>query len=247
MIGKDDFDEEFKFLLKENPNIVKVIPALVVRDGSNKKKFKILVDYKNKKLVYEDYDFTKKDITDKDIEKYLIFVKETGLKDLIVSKKIKNLVDYIIGVEAGLDSNGRKNRGGHAMENIVEVFIKDVCEKNNFKYLKEANAEKIKHKLVYDVPVDKSSRRYDFVIDNGKELFIIETNFYGGGGSKLKSTAGEYRNLFDVLKGKYKFIWITDGMGWKRTAKPLRETFDYNDYLLNLAMLEKGILEFILR
>jgi len=247
LIGKDDFDEEFKFLLKENPNIVKVIPALVVRDGSNKKKFKILVDYKNKKLVYEDYDFTKKDITDKDIEKYLIFVKETGLKDLIVSKKIKNLVDYIIGVEAGLDSNGRKNRGGHAMENIVEVFIKDVCEKNNFKYLKEANAEKIKHKLVYDVPVDKSSRRYDFVIDNGKELFIIETNFYGGGGSKLKSTAGEYRNLFDVLKGKYKFIWITDGMGWKRTAKPLRETFDYNDYLLNLAMLEKGILEFILR
>jgi len=247
LIGKDDFDEEFKFLLKENPNIIKVIPALVVRDGSNKKKFKILVDYKNKKLVYEDYDFTKKDITDEDIEKYLIFVKETGLKDLIVSKKIKNLVDYIIGVEAGLDSNGRKNRGGHAMENIVEVFIKDVCEKNNFKYLKEANAEKIKHKLVYDVPVDKSSRRYDFVIDNGKELFIIETNFYGGGGSKLKSTAGEYRNLFDVLNGKYKFIWITDGMGWKRTAKPLRETFDYNDYLLNLAMLEKGILEFILR
>ncbi len=247
LIGKDDFDEEFKFLLKENPNIVTVIPALVVRDGSNKKKFKILVDYKNKKLVYEDYDFTKKDITDEDIEKYLTFVKETGLKDLIVSKKIKNLVDYMIGVEAGLDSNGRKNRGGHAMENIVEVFIKDVCEKNNFRYLKEANAEKIKHELGYDVPVDKSSRRYDFVIDNGEELFIIETNFYGGGGSKLKSTAGEYRNLFDVLNGEYKFIWITDGMGWKRTAKPLRETFDHNDHLFNLAMLEKGILEFILK
>ncbi len=247
MIGKDDFDEEFKFLLKENPNIVKVIPALVVRDGSNKKKFKILVDYKNKKLVYEDYDFTKKYITDEDIEKYLTFVKETGLKDLIVGRKIKNLVDYMIGVEAGLDSNGRKNRGGHAMENIVEVFIKDVCEKNNFRYLKEANAEKIKYELGYDVPVDKSSRRYDFVIDNGKELFIIETNFYGGGGSKLKSTAGEYRNLFDVLNGKYKFIWITDGMGWKTTAKPLRETFDHNDYLFNLSMLEKGILEFLIK
>ncbi len=247
LIGKDNFDEEFKFLLKENPNIVKVIPALVVRDGSNKKKFKILVDYKNKKLVYEDYDFTKKDITYEDIEKYLTFVKETGLKDLIVSKKIKNLVDYMIGVEAGLDSNGRKNRGGHAMENIVEVFIKDVCEKNNFRYLKEANAEKIKHELGYDVPVDKSSRRYDFVIDNRKELFIIETNFYGGGGSKLKSTAGEYRNLFDVLSGKYKFIWITDGFGWKTTTKPLRETFDHNDYLFNLTMLERGVLEFLIR
>ncbi len=247
LIGKDNFDDEFKFLLKENPNIVKVIPALVVRDGKNTKKFNILVDYQNKKLIYEDYDFSKKDISDDDIEKYLRFVKETGLKVLITDKKIKNLVDYMIGVEAGLDSNGRKNRGGHAMENIVEVFIKDVCEKNDFRYLKEANADKIKSEFGYDVPVDKSSRRYDFVIDSGKELFIIETNFYGGGGSKLKSTAGEYRNLSDTLNGKYKFFWITDGNGWKTTAKPLRETFDHNDYLFSLTMLEKGILEFLLK
>lgn len=247
LIGKDNFDKEFKFLLKESPNLAKVIPALVVRDGSNKKKFKILVDYKNRKLVYEDYDFTKDKLADEDIKKYLTFVKETGLKDLIVNKKIKNLVDYMIGVEAGLDSNGRKNRGGHAMENIVEAFIKDICDKNNFRYLKEANAEKIKKELGYDVPVDKSSRRYDFAIDNSKELFLIETNFYGGGGSKLKSTAGEYRNLFDILAGKYKFFWITDGMGWKITTKPLRETFNHNDYLFNLAMLEKGILEFLLK
>jgi len=247
LIGKDNFDEEFKFLIKENPNIVKVIPALVVRDGNNTKKFNILVDYQNKKLVYENYDFSKKDISDNDIEKYLRFVKETGLKVLITDKKIKNLVDYMIGVEAGLDSNGRKNRSGHAMENIVEVFIKDVCEKNNFKYLKEANADKIKNELGYEVPVDKSSRRYDFVIDNGKELFIIETNFYSGGGSKLKSTAGEYRNLADVLNNKFKFFWITDGNGWETTAKPLRETFNHNDYLFSLTMLEKGILEFLLK
>ncbi len=242
LIGKEDFDEDFRFLLKENPKIANVIPALVVRDGGNRKNFKILVDYKNKRLTYEDYDFDKEILTDNDIEKYLTFVKEAGLKDLIVSGKVKNLVDYMIGVEAGLDSNGRKNRGGKSMENIVEVFINDVCEKKGFRYLKEANAGTIREKLGYDVPVDKSSRRYDFVIDNKKELFIIEANFYGGGGSKLKSTAGEYRNLFDVLKGKYKFIWITDGLGWRTTARPLRETFDHNDYLFNLHMLEKGIL-----
>ena len=153
----------------------------------------------------------------------------------------------MIGVEAGLDSHARKNRGGHIMENIVEVFIKDICEKNNFKYLKEANAKKIKKEFLYDVPVDKSSRRYDFVINNGKELFIIETNFYGGGGSKLKSTAGEYRNLFYTLNGKYKFFWITDVMGWKKTELPLRETFNHNDYIFTLKMLEKGILEFLLK
>ena len=76
LIGKDNFDDEFKFLLKENPDIAKVIPALVVRDGNNVKKFKILVDYENKKLVYENYDFSKKHLSDEDVEKYLIFVKK---------------------------------------------------------------------------------------------------------------------------------------------------------------------------
>ena len=247
LIGKSDFDKEFNLLVTKHPEVVEAIPALVVRDGSGTKRFNILVDYKNKKLVYENYDFNKKKHKKQDINKYLRFVKETGLKDLIVSKKVKNLVDYMIGVEAGLDSNARKNRGGSAMEEIVAAFIKDICKKKKYKYLAEADAVKIKSNLGYKVPVDKSSRRYDFVIDNGKELFIIETNFYGGGGSKLKSTAGEYRNLFGKLKNKYKFIWITDGFGWKKTAKPLRETFDHNDYLFNLTMLEKGILGYILK
>jgi type II restriction enzyme len=247
LVGKEDFDKEFRFLLKENPSVAKVIPALVVRDGSNNKKFKILVDFKSKKLVYEDFDFTKEKITETDIERYLIFVKESGLKDLIVNKRIKNLVDYMIGVEAGLDSNGRKNRGGHSMEDIVEVFVNDWCKKSGFRYLKEANADKIKQEFGYVVPVDKSSRRYDFAVDNRKELFIIETNFYSGGGSKLKSTAGEYRNLFDTLKGQYKFFWITDGYGWNTTARPLRETFDHNEYVFNLAMLEKEILSFLIK
>ncbi|MDX9779037.1 MAG: type II restriction endonuclease [Patescibacteria group bacterium] len=242
LIGKEDFDSEFRFLIKENPEIAKVIPALVVRDGSNTNKFNILVDYKGKKLVYEEYDFSKKEMTDEDVEKYLMFVKESGLKDLIISQKIKNLVDYMIGVEAGLDSNGRKNRGGHSMESIIEFFIKDVCESKKYSYIKEATSEKINKEWGYDVPVDKSSRRYDFVVNTGKELVIFETNFYGGSGSKLKSTAGEYRDLFNVLKGQYKFIWITDGNGWKSTARPLRETFNHNDYVISLEMVEKGIL-----
>ncbi len=246
LIGKNEFDEEFRFLLRENPKIVSALPSLAVRDGSNKGKFKILIDYKSKKLVYEEFDFTKEVIISEDINKYLKFMKETGLKDLIVNKRIKNLVDYMLGVEAGLDSNGRKNRSGHIMEEIVEVFISDICQKNKYRYLKEANSKRIKTELDYDVPADKSSRRYDFVIDNGRELFIVETNFYGGGGSKLKSTAGEYRDLYRILKGKYKFLWITDGLGWRKTSKPLRQTFDQNDYLFNLSMLEKGILRHIL-
>lgn len=246
LIGKENFDGEFSKLLKKHPEVISAIPALVVRDGNNSKKFKILVDFKNKKLVYEDFDFTKTKITDEDIKNYLTFIAETGIKELLTSKRIKSLVDYMIGVEAGLDSNARKNRGGTSMEDIVEGFIQDLCGRKGCKYLKEANAARIKEEWGYDVPVDKSSRRYDFVIDSGKELVIIETNFYGGGGSKLKSTAGEYRNLFDVLDGKYKFLWITDGYGWQKTTRPLRETFDHNDYLFSLKMLEEGALESII-
>ena len=244
LIGKEDFDNEFRFLLKDNPKLAKVIPSLAVRDGSNNTKFKILIDYSTKKFVYEDYDFSNPNPTENDIETYLTFVKESGLKELITSQKVKNLVDYMIGVEAGLDSNGRKNRGGKSMEAIIDWFIQDHCKKHGYEYLKEANAAKIYEKWKIDVPVDKSSRRYDFVVNNGKELVIFETNFYGGGGSKLKSTAGEYRNLFDTLDNKFKFVWITDGAGWLTAVRPLRDTFNHNDYIFNLSMLEHGILDF---
>ena len=247
LIGKSNFDKEFKQLIKKHPEAAKAIPALIAVSSKKKGKLKILVDYKNKKLTYKDYDFSKKKLQADDISRYLDFVKGTGLKQLFTSKRIKNLVDYMIGIEAGLDTNGRKNRGGDAMEEIVEAFIRDLCSVNKYKYIKEANASKIKSELGYVVPVDKSSRRYDFVIDNGKELFLIETNFYGGSGSKLKSTAGEYQSLYDKVKNKYKFIWITDGLGWTKTSKPLRETFDHNEYVFNLSMLEKGILQALLK
>ena len=245
LIGKEDFDNEFRFLLKDNPKLAKVIPSLAVRDGSNNTKFKILIDYSTKKFVYEDYDFSNPNPTESDIETYLTFVKESGLKELITSQKVKNLVDYMIGVEAGLDSNGRKNRGGKSMEDIIDWFIQDHCNKHGYEYLKEANASKIYEKWQIVVPVDKSSRRYDFIVNNGKELIIFETNFYSGGGSKLKSTAGEYRNLFDALNNKFKFVWITDGAGWLTTTRPLRDTFNHNDFIFNLAMLEQGVLDLI--
>ena len=246
LIGAKDFDQQFKLLIKNNPEIIEVIPALIVRDGHNTKKFMILDQFQTHSLVYQDFVFSQYNTSNEWIEKYLYFVKKTGLKNLIVKRKVKNLVDFMLGIEAGLDSNARKNRSGHWMEDVVESFIKDICETKGFQYLKEANALKIKHELDYIVPVDKASRRYDFVIDNRKELFIIETNFYGTGGSKLKSTAGEYRNLFNVLRNKYKFIWITDGTGWLTAQNALQETFGHNDYLFTLALLEQGILSYLI-
>ena len=206
------------------------------------------MDYNHHQLHYKQYNFDKKSTDPASIEGYLEFIDKTGLKNLITQKKIKNLVDYMIGVEAGLDSKARKNRGGKIMEEIVEEFIKSCCANNDLVYLKEANSDKIFSEWEIKVPVDKSSRRYDFVIRSAKRIFIIETNFYEGGGSKLKATANEYQRLNNILKKDgFPFIWITDGKGWESTKKPLLEAFNSNDFIFNLSMQEHGILEYVVR
>ena len=103
--------------------------------------------------------------------------------------------------------------------------------------------EKIKSQWNINVDVDKSARRFDFALKNQNNLYLIETNFYGGGGSKLKSTAGEYKALFDFIsKQGCQFIWVTDGLDWMKTLRPLEETFLYIDYTLNLNMVANGLL-----
>src|SRR5690606_13093580 len=143
----------------------------------------------------------------------------------------------------GLDSNGRKNRGGHQMENAVEFYIKEVCEELDLSYIKEANAAAIKNAWNINIALDKSSRRLDYVINKKGKLYFFEVNFYNGGGSKLKSTATEYVNMNQYWNNqKIEFVWITDGAGWLSAKYPLREYFDKSDYLLNLEMLKEGML-----
>lgn len=244
LIGKKDFDNEFRMLLKQHPEVIHVIPSLLVRDGKKSLKFKILVDYQSKKFIYNDYDFTVKKVSTEDIERILEFVTKTGLKELLVSGKIKNLVDYTIGVEAGIDSNGRKNRSGTQMETIVEYFVKDLCNKKRMEYLPQANAQKAEEKFKVKFPAPNKKRLYDFVIYDGKRFTIIETNYYSDtGGSKIKAVAGEFSNMFQKSTPELQYIWITDGLGWKSTINPFKEAFHEIDYILNLSMIEKGMLE----
>jgi len=245
LIGKDHIESEFAKLLEKHPSIARLVPVLV---ASREKNFKILSKYGYEEFIYEDFSFLNKvSLNNKEIIKVVKFAKESGFLDLISSKRIKNIVDYVIGVEVGLDSNGRKNRTGKLMEDIVEFFVADICKSNNFDYIIQATASKVKDKWGLSLTVDKSSRKIDFAVFNGNSLYLIETNFYGGGGSKLKSTAGEYKTMFDYWKKDgHKFIWITDGLGWRATHLPLRETFNHIDYLLNLEMISKKILENII-
>lgn len=245
LIGKENIEEECKFLLRKHPEIVKLIPILLAcRDNE----FQILSKEDINKYSKKKYTFKKmKEMTEEEIENVVEFMKQSGLLTVFKNKSIKNIVDYVFGIEVGLDSNGRKNRSGHAMEDIVEGYVSVLCNKYGFSYLKEATPNSIKKEWNIDITVDKASRRFDFVINKNRQLYLIETNYYGGGGSKLKATAGEYKTLYDVAtKDGHEFIWITDGLGWITASRPLEETFYHNKYILNLDMIENSILEEII-
>lgn len=244
LIGKENIKEELRYLFRRNPEVVKAIPYLI---ASRDNKFEILNLGENNTFSSEIFEFNKKKLKESDIEGIIDFIEKTGLMSIFKDKTIKNLVDYVFGVEVGLDSNGRKNRSGTAMEDLIETFLKNICIKHGYKYFVQATPTRIKSEWGYNVTVDKSERRFDFAVNTGSKLFLIETNYYGGGGSKLKATAGEYKTLFDVLDGDgHEFIWITDGKGWHTANRPLQETFNHNKYILNLRMIEMGILENIL-
>jgi hypothetical protein len=236
LLGKENLKDEFKKLFTSNPDIIKAFPVLLaVRDNKLEVFDKIT---KNSEF----FDFSQ---TEKDYEKYFLFLKNSGLAKLFQKDGIKNLVDYVMGVEVGLDSNGRKNRGGSLMEEIVESFIADFCKNKGFEYIAQARSSVIKSKWSVDVKIDKSERSFDFAVYNpkSKKIKLFETNFYNGGGSKLKAVCGEFKSLYTELKEQeIDFIWITDGLGWFTTKRPLEETYNHNEYVFNLSMLEEGIL-----
>lgn len=245
LVGKENIEVTFKELLKRQGSLVRLIPILL---ACRENKFTILTSYVGGDFKYEDFKFENKNIlTDAEIDKAYRFASNTGLLTIFQNKKIKNILDYVIGVEVGLDSNGRKNRGGTTMERIVEELLKPICKRNGIVYMTQATATRIKAEWGITIRVDKSTRRFDFAVKKSNKLCFIETNYYGGGGSKLKATAGEYKSLYDfLLRDGHAFIWITDGEGWNSTLRPLEETFRHIDYTLNLNMLCKGMLEAIL-
>ncbi|MGO1469967.1 MAG: DpnII family type II restriction endonuclease [Tissierella sp.] len=250
LIGKDDIENEARELLSENPQIINVLPILIAtRDN----KFEIIEPNEDGSIIIKNINFGNKktrkdDLTDEELDNAIEFLHKTNLFDLFADKTIKNLVDYVMGVEVGLDTNGRKNRTGDAMENILEKLITKMCKDNGWDYLYQATVATILEEWNIVVPTDKSKRRFDFVINKNGKILLGETNYYHGGGSKLKSVASEFTKLDKYIKeGGFKFCWVTDGLGWHTAKMPLRDAFDDMRCILNLDMVEKGALEYIVK
>lgn len=238
LIGSKNIEEEFQKILVKYPETLECIPLLLavrsreifVKDEINEYLFKF------DKMVYS-------------MKDYIKFMKESGLFDLLQNHIINNLYDYVLGIEVGLDSNGRKNRGGHLMENLVESYIIKAGYKKNVNYFKEMYLKDIENKWNLNLSEmsghNTSTKRFDFVIKTDKQVYVIETNFYSSGGSKLNETARSYKMLAQESKKVegVTFIWFTDGTGWNSARKNLEETFNELETMYNIDDLENGILE----
>ena len=181
-------------------------------------------------------------------EQYKVFMRKTGLFDLLSKHLINNLVDYATGVETGLDSNGRKNRGGHLMENLVESFLNKSGLVKDSTYFKEMKIGDIETRWGIDLSAltneGKTVKRFDFVVKTDSVIYCIETNFYTSSGSKLNEAARSYKNIAVEsrnIKG-FEFVWFTDGKGWHSAKNNLEETFSIMEHIYSIADLEDNII-----
>jgi len=236
LIGSRNIENDFEQLVAEYPKVLKCIPILLAVRGSEI----YAIDGDGEYL----FDFKKMNYS---VDEYKMFMRKTELFDLISNRIINNLVDYVTGVEVGLDSNGRKNRGGHLMENLVEDYLQKAGLIKEIDYFKEMYISDVQRRWNLDLSsisnTGKTEKRFDFVVKKGNIVYGIETNFYASSGSKLNETARSYKTI--TLEAKdikgFAFVWFTDGIGWQSAKHNLEETFDVLDNLYCIADLENGI------
>lgn len=247
LIGSKNIEQEFKELVEEYPNVLKAIPILIAK----REKIVIIKD------AIQDYyyNFTKMNYS---IERYSMFMRKTGIYDLLENHLVSNLYDYVTGVEVGMDTNARKNRTGDAMEDLVESYIVKAGFVKEHNYYKEVTSTQLKEKWNIDLKeilknidvatknkkVKMAEKRFDFVVENNNMLYLIETNFYGSQGSKLNETARSYKMLNEELKkiNGIKFVWFTDGKGWNTAKGNLEETFNEMEDIYCIAEMKNSIM-----
>lgn len=248
LIGSKNIKNDFKLLIKRYPEVLRVIPILLA-----KREREIYCQDENGGYLYQ-FDYKKQSLTSgQDYEQYSYFMEKTGLFDLLENHLINNLVDYVTGVETGLDSNGRKNRGGHLMEDLVESYIVKAGFIKGTSYFKEMYIHEIIDRWNIDLSAisnqGKMEKRFDYVIKTQNMIYAIETNFYSSGGSKLNETARSYKTLAleaNTIDG-FSFVWFTDGKGWNSARNNLEETFDVMKYIYNISDMEGGIISKVIK
>ena len=237
LIGSQNIKEDFIALATKYPDVIKVIPILLAKRESeiriNDVSKEYLFNFKTRNLGIEDY---------------ALLLERSGVFDLFKNRIVGSLVDYVTGIEVGMDTNARKNRTGHSMEDLVESYLLKagfIKGKTYFKEMYKTDIEKMFGLDLSNVNLTSqegstAEKRFDFVVINNDIVFGCECNFYSGGGSKLNETARSYKEIAIETKNisGFKFVWFTDGIGWNTAKNNLRETFDVLETLYNLEELE---------
>ncbi len=237
LIGVNNIQEEFKRIVEKYPSVLQVIPILLA-----KREKEITINAPEKKYIFN---FKTPNYS---VEEYSKFMEKTGLFDLLQNHMIHSLIDYVMGVETGMDTNGRKGRTGDAMEDIVESYIESSGLIKDQNYFKELELSDIEKKWGIDLSkisnTGKTVKRFDFVVKTPSMIYGIETNFYNTQGSKLNETARSYKMI--SLESRdidgFTFVWFTDGKGWTSARHNLEETFDVMEHIYNIKDLENGII-----
>ena len=224
LLGKTDLRKAIYELYEENPNSFEVLDILVaVRSSDNKK----VLNENFKPVSIKSY-FT-------DVDRICKFIEGTGLSEVFTAKKITNLVDYVFGVEVGLDTNARKNRGGDIMAEAVARKFSDA----GIIFRTEVNSSEYPEITALGADL----KRFDFVISTHNKTYLIEANYYNSSGSKLNETARSYSDIAPKINQypQYEFVWITDGQGWHAAKNKLEEAYRIIPRVYNLTSISDFI------
>ena len=231
LIGRTDIEQAIRDLWDNDPNVFSVLDILIAVRTNDKK---MVLNNDGKSQYISKYFET--------VDGVITFIKQTGLEEIFLNRQIKNLVDYVFGVEVGLDTNARKNRSGHVMEELIA----NKFTKFGIKFRQEVYSTEFPS---IENVLGQDKKRFDFVVSTPNMVYGVETNFYGSSGSKLNETARSYKTITLETKDltDFTFVWFTDGKGWNSARRNLEETFDVLEHIYNINDMENGIISKIMK
>jgi type II restriction enzyme len=225
LIGSTDLRKSVEVIWNRDKSAFQVMDILIAVRSEGKKK---ILNSKGQCIVL--------DRLFDSVDGVMEFIENTGLADIFRDKKINDLVDYVFGIETGLDTNARKNRSGHVMENAVA----NIFRQNNIPFRQEVYSTEWPE---LQQVLGDDEKRFDFVVTTPNKTYLIEVNFYSGGGSKLNEVARSYSDISPKINSVngFEFVWITDGIGWKSAKNKLQEAYSIIPSIYNLTTINDFI------
>ena len=225
LIGSTDLRRSVETIWERDPSAFAVMDILIAVRSEGRKK---VLNAQGETIVLYQL-FTS-------VDGVMEYLETTGLADLFQQQKIQNLVDYVFGIETGLDSNARKNRSGHIMENHVA----EILSRNGITYRQEVSSTEWPE---LQEALGEDEKRFDFIIPSPTKTYLVEVNFYSGGGSKLNEVARSYSDIAPKVNAVagFEFVWITDGVGWHSAKNKLQEAYNIIPSIYNLTSIQDFI------